>query len=75
MTTAVKLQSLKDSIIEAYKSNAEAGANFENIEEAIQLCLDSYSETPYHYGFESIDELGDALIEKYPYILKYFTEQ
>jgi hypothetical protein len=68
----IKFQSLKDSIVEACKSNAEAGISFESLTEALQMCMECWLEDPSDYGCENYKELEDILIQEYPYIIDYF---
>jgi hypothetical protein len=68
----IKFQSLKDSIVEACKSNAEAGVSFESLTEALQMCMECWLEDPSDYGCENYKELEDILIQEYPYIEEYF---
>jgi hypothetical protein len=72
MTTAVKIQGLKDSIIEAFQTNAESGISFESLTEALQMCMECWLEDPSDYGCENYKELEDILIQEYPYIEEYF---
>jgi hypothetical protein len=72
MTTAVKIQGLKDAILEACRTNAESGVYFESLNEALQMCMECWLEDPSDYGCENYKELEDILIQEYPYIIDYF---
>jgi hypothetical protein len=72
MNTTTKFQSLKDSIIEACRTNAEYGLNFENLTEALVMCMECWLETPEDYGCENHKEVENILIQEYPYIEEYF---
>jgi hypothetical protein len=68
----IKYQSLKDNIIDAQKTNIQNDCPFESLEEAIQLALEPYLETPSDYEAENIQQIKDILIQNYPYIQDYF---
>jgi hypothetical protein len=72
MNTTTKFQSLKDSIIEACRTNADSGVYFESLNEALHLCMECWLETPEEYGCQTFEEVEEILIEEYPYILEYF---
>jgi hypothetical protein len=68
----IKYQSLKDNIIDAQKTNIQNDCPFESLEQAIQLALEPYLETPNDYEAENIQQIKDILIQNYPYIQDYF---
>ena len=68
----IKYQSLKDAVIEAQKQNIENKAPFENIEQSVTACMESYNETCADYNAENLQQIVQNLKELYPYMENYF---
>lgn len=72
MSKAIKMQGLKDAVIEAAQMNQAEGVPYKNLTEAVIDNLNAWVESPASYGLQSVEQLVEELEDMYPFIQNYF---